>query len=531
MYSFINKNFLLFIFSFLPYTLIAQPTLSLDWLDLQPEGFAIKIKKDSKENAIVLARGDGNPYYHIITLKYNKAGALLWKKIYVDPLNSFPDFPEDIEVDSLDNIYVTGTVNYDGNGIVLNSRSILLKYDSLGNLKWKQEYGSNTNLLIEGGAWSLKIHKNKYIYVAGHVDSANGNGFWKSLLLQYDSSGALLWTHIDSNSFQTFASRVLVDNIGNSYLCGNTTCCLPGYNMFVKKFDLTGSIIWQTVVDEPFHSFSYTHTSLLDDSSNIFLTGYTYGTLTGTGYDSYIAKIDSAGHLKWTNTLFKDSGVNVFGRVTDIVLDSSQNIYSFGTSGFQPNVFNYLQKIDNQTGINNWVQWNDTLGLSKGILSSKNSLVFTGNDTASNLVLKSIDTAGVLKWKYQFFCQCGATDMFELNNSLILAGQNYEPFTSNEDSIMTCRINFDSTLSILPTLQQYLNVFPNPVSSILNISQIIEGDHLNNITIFDIYGNRIYFEKIGKYISIDTINWQDGIYLIVIQSEKNIYRQKFIKLK
>lgn len=116
---------LVFLLSCCSHFTIAQPSSTLDWLKLEPEGYAIKIKKDSKGNAIVLARGDGNPYQHIITLKYNKNGALIWKRIYYDPFNSYPDFPEDLELDSLDNAYVTGTVNYDGNGVIHNSRAIL----------------------------------------------------------------------------------------------------------------------------------------------------------------------------------------------------------------------------------------------------------------------------------------------------------------------------------------------------------------------------------------------------------------------
>lgn len=207
------KKYILILFLLFSCVMQAQPTLSLDWMKLEPEGYAIKIKKDSKGNAIVLARGDGNPYFHIITLKYNSSGTLNWKRTYIDPLNNFPDIPEDIVVDSLDNIYVCGTANFDGNGTFLDSRAILIKYDSLGNLKWKREYGSGLNPSLEAGAWSLKIHKNKYIYLAGHIDSLNGNGYWKSLLAQYDSSGLLKWTYIDSSAYETFASKILVDRL------------------------------------------------------------------------------------------------------------------------------------------------------------------------------------------------------------------------------------------------------------------------------------------------------------------------------
>ncbi len=528
------KKCMLFLFLIFGWGLQAQPTLSLDWMNLEPEGYAIKIKKDSKGNAVVLARGDGNPYFHIITLKYDKAGALIWKRIYVDPLNSFPDFPEDVEVDNLDNIYVTGTVNYDGNGVVLNSRSILLKYDSLGNLVWKREFGGNVNSLIEAGAWSLKIFDDKFIYVAGHVDSSNGNGFWKSFLAQYDSSGFLNWSYIDTNNYETFASRILVDKLGNAYLCGNTVCCLPGYNMFATKFDSAGNIKWKTVIDEPFYSYCYVKTAILDDSCNIFLAGQTYDTLSGTGYDCYLVKLDSSGSIQWASSFYEDSTSSGVDGINNIVLDNYQDCYLLGYSGVG-SIANkgFIVKFSNQTGEKKWKIIKNNWGFTNGIASNDSLIVLTGIDSLRNLILSAYDISGLLKWHYDSFCQCGATDLFQSDSSFVLAGANFEPFTVNQDSIMTCRINLDYSNFIKKDREHNIPIFatPNPFSEELTIRLSFTSPIFTIIRVYNPQGDLVFVNDFKHSIKLNTSDWSSGMYFLEIKNTYFTLRQKIIKIK
>ena len=55
---------------------------------------------------------------------------------------------------------------------------------------------------------------------------------------EYDSSGALNWTILANNNFDNWAMDIVSDKAGNSYLSGTTACCLPGYDMFVAKYDM-----------------------------------------------------------------------------------------------------------------------------------------------------------------------------------------------------------------------------------------------------------------------------------------------------
>ena len=110
------KCFLLFVLLFSFCVGFAQPTLSLDWMKTEPDGRANLVKKDSQGNIVVLANSGGSVYNYITTIKYDKNGNQLWKRIYTDTLNEYPDLGSAIELDSLDNIYVGGTVNFDGSG-------------------------------------------------------------------------------------------------------------------------------------------------------------------------------------------------------------------------------------------------------------------------------------------------------------------------------------------------------------------------------------------------------------------------------
>ncbi len=525
---FIKKSFLLLLLLFgLGLPVLCQPLLSLDWMNLLPQSHGSKIRSDNAGNIIVIGNSENNNYNHITTIKYNNTGIILWKKVYNDPLNQFLDLASDIAIDSLDNIYVGGTVNMDGSGTFLNGRSILIKYDTDGNLKWKREYGNNVGM--DGGGSSIQIFQNKYIYLAGYMDSSNGNGFYRSFLAQYDSSGALNWTHIDSSSFETYARDIAIDKLGNVYTCGVTACCLPGYNIFASKFNLAGNGVWSTVVTDSTHPYATPYECIIDDSANLFISAQTGGITTNTGFDSYLVKLDSSGMQRWTLGFFKDSMSLAPEGVSGIVLDSKENCFIFGYSGIGPGGSNFLASIGNKTGQIKWMDWYYDKGFIRGILSKDSLLFLTGQDTASNLILYAYDTLGSAKWSYHTFCECYANDLLEIDSAIFLTGINYQPFSSSDDSLMTCRINIDSINGLYAIrgkndLESAV-FFPNPFTNELKI-QLKHSIYSGIIKVYNIHGIRVYENPIKSMTTLlGTSLWKPGIYLIEIETDKYSIRK------
>ncbi|MBL6871960.1 MAG: T9SS type A sorting domain-containing protein, partial [Flavobacteriales bacterium] len=68
-----------------------------------------------------------------------------------------------------------------------------------------------------------------------------------------------------------------------------------------------------------------------------------------------------------------------------------------------------------------------------------------------------------------------------------------------------------------------VKVFPNPFNNNLNI----EGENIELVTVFDLYGREIYSSS--KIFKIDNIEWKNGIYIVNIKLESSLKSFKLIK--
>jgi len=97
--------------------------------------------------------------YDYTTIKYNSIGEQIWLRRYNNGLN---DIPQDIKIDNLGNIYITG--QSDGSGT--DDDFATIKYDSSGNQKWVIRYNYAGQSVDESRAIALDILGN--VYVTGY---------------------------------------------------------------------------------------------------------------------------------------------------------------------------------------------------------------------------------------------------------------------------------------------------------------------------------------------------------------------------
>lgn len=91
--------------------------------------------------------------------------------------------------------------------------------------------------------------------------------------------------------------------------------------------------------------------------------------------------------------------------------------------------------------------------------------------------------------------------------------------------------------SITELQQANLTVFPNPISSNFTINlDIPEDDYLAQIKVYSVTGtlvnqplSRQYLAKGTQRWTVDSHNWQSGIYLVVLQTENEVISRKLIK--
>ena len=107
----------------------------------------------------------------------------------------------------------------------------------------------------------------------------------------------------------TASYGVSADGLGNVYISGYTYGSLGGPNAgsddaFVSKYDAAGTLQWTRQLGTSAIDRSYGVSA--DGLGNVYISGYTSGSLGGPnagGNDAFVSKYDAAGTLQWTRQL------------------------------------------------------------------------------------------------------------------------------------------------------------------------------------------------------------------------------------
>jgi|GEM_PF-2643289 len=202
--------------------------------------------------------------------KFNEAQQALWAMRVTNSLNS-GNAGNKIDLDGSSHVYVAGWYGYTcnfGHGIVLNSSSsnngYLAKFDTSGNLMWVKSSAPGST----------------YFHQAV-VDTANILIVQESptTLISYNNDGDTLWTKtVSDNSYTLFQEVILKEGhlfaIGRFYnhiLLDDSLYSIPGYNIFIAKFSLDGSLDWIRTIHTTNGAFA--ESFAIDTSRNILLTG------------------------------------------------------------------------------------------------------------------------------------------------------------------------------------------------------------------------------------------------------------------
>ena len=223
--------------------------------------------------------------------KYDSNGNQLWIEQF-----GTDDYDEifALDIDSEDNIYTTGWTLGSLEGTNAGSYDIwLAKYDTDGNQLWIEQFGTNDF----DWSWDIAVDPNDNIYATGWtLGSLEGTnaGSYDIWLAKYDTDGNQLWIEQFGTGGDDAALGMDVDELGNYYLTGYTDGDLTGqgnagsYDAWVAKYDSNGNQLW-------LEQFG---TSELDNAvevsvsgSDVFVTGFTEGSLGSTNAGSYDAWI------------------------------------------------------------------------------------------------------------------------------------------------------------------------------------------------------------------------------------------------
>lgn len=287
--------------------------------------------------------------------KFDPDGELIWEDILS---STEDEIRGDIAVDRDSNVYVTGGTlgDLEGNINAGHYDMFLTKYDSSGNKLWTRQFGSpqtdyGTGVAVDSANYVYVVGGTH-----GDLDGVIHTGIsdW-NILAKYDSSGDKLWVRQFGEVHNYNTSDIVIDDVDNIYVVGENNGGLNKMGAaagFVRKFNADGDLQWvQMMSGESW--YAQCDAVSLDQDGNIVVTGGAYGDASSEiptdGVDVFVAKYDSSGTQVWftlISTPDSESGLA-------IAVDSNNDIYVTGaTEGSFPGYSNighrdiFISKLD-----------------------------------------------------------------------------------------------------------------------------------------------------------------------------------------
>lgn len=279
------------------------------------------------------------------TIKYSPAGNTLWVRRYNGPGNS-TDEAQDIAVDGDGNVYVIGYSF--GSGTDFDYATI--KYSPTGDTLWVRRY--NTSSILPDYAYGLAVDGNSNVYITGHSYGAGTSADYATI--KYSPTGDTLWVrrYDDPGNFNDFALSLAIDDSGNVYVTGYTADTITIFDYTTIKYSPTGNILWVRSYNGPANGIDVGTAIVVDNAGQVYVTGRSVGN--GTSFDYATIKYSSAGNTLWVRRF--NHSVNGVDAAEDLAVDDSGNVYVTGLSDGGGSYFDYLTIKYSSTGETLWVK-------------------------------------------------------------------------------------------------------------------------------------------------------------------------------
>jgi len=205
------------------------------------------------------------------TLKYYPNGDTAWVRRYNGPANLW-DEAFAMAVDSSGNVYVTGISM--GSGTDYDYATI--KYYSNGDTAWVRRYN--------GGGLAIALDYSDNVYVAGGI-AVSGLEDADYGIIEYYPNGDTVWVrrYNGPGDSTDWAIAIAVDSSGNVYVTGPSWGSGTGFDYATIKYYPNGDAAWTIRYNGPANSDDIPSDMAIDNSGNVYVTGYSWGS--GTDFD------------------------------------------------------------------------------------------------------------------------------------------------------------------------------------------------------------------------------------------------------
>ena len=196
------------------------------------------------------------------------------------------------------------------------------------------------------------------------------------------------------------AVSVAVDASGNVYVTGQSMGSGTGADYATIKYNPAGVQLWLMRFDGPADSTDVPVGLVIDNSGNVYVTGYSSGG--GTGFDFATVKYNTNGVQQWVQRY----GTYITDKPVGIGIDQAGNVYIAGNSGSSGSSYVTL-KYDPQ-GVLLWSQNYSPVGdLAGGSYAQSMTVDMSGNvyvtgvsypGAAGKITTVKYNTNGVPQW-------------------------------------------------------------------------------------------------------------------------------------
>lgn len=272
-----------------------------------------------------------------------------------------------------------------------------------GDIAWIQSYTGTTT--GPDSARAIAVDSAGYVAVTG---TSEGEGTGMDIAtVEYAPNGTQLWAarFNDADTSVDEATDVAIDRNGNVIVVGYGGLFPTDMDYTTIKYSPAGVQQWVARYNSPANNGDYATAAAVDDSGNVYVTGYCLSIL-GINADYTTIKYNAAGVQQWVATYNGIADGNDYAR--DIAVDSSGRVYVTGESQNPAGNADFLTIMYNAAGVEQWVaRYDGSQNLAdKAVrlcLDPLDDVVVTGStevaDSSSDYVTIKYDGFGNELWR------------------------------------------------------------------------------------------------------------------------------------
>jgi hypothetical protein len=461
-------------------------------------------------------------------------------------------------------IVAGNTKSYDGD-VVGNhggySDAWIVKISGAGELQWQKSLGGTG----EDAAYSIGLTSDGGYIVGGFTTSTDGDivanhGQFDAWVIKLSSSGDIEWQKTIGGTSDEWIKSIQQTADGGYVFAGyahSISGDIPTYigntEAWVMKLSATGTIEWQKALGGVAYDRLY-HIRQTADGGYVTV-GFTNslhadGLETYGDYDGCVTKLSASGIIQWQKGLGGTADDYAFDvqQTSDngYIVAGSTESNDFQVSGNHGYEDAWIVKLSG-TGE---LQWQKTFGGTDDDRPycirqiSDGNYIFAGqtwsadgditlNQGWTDGWIVKISDSGSLLWQ-KTIGSYGIDTIQDIkptdDGRYIVAGyaNSFDgDVAGNHGSYDAWVVKLDSEMATATFDNRQLKVFPNPVQSILQL-QAPNGVSMDAITIIDMEGKTV-LEQSSTSNQVNVAKLASGTYIVQINSEGKIYKEKFIK--